>query len=845
MVPPPLLSIYRQYKHDTDFVASWLATTARTYGYPAHLLTNLNASSSTPHQPSTRLKGKARKEAKKNNNVSKIATAATEAKKYTVAIKDFIPLAEFIASHQPAVPVPDTFAAALNKVIELRTRFSTQLQEEVKHGRSSRVDESHSYFVGILKRVRDSLKPRMSTEASQAAAAATTSTRLENIFDALTIYEPKAEDVEDLPKADAALSKFAVEKDMVYEAEHQTSLVDAVIAFHLLFLDLKKIQNQVRWIWTNLKDGNFDVAAAALATNSAIDLARNLIDEIQPALNGHSMYSLGSAFHLAYCEKNGFDEKAATDGPGSNHVAYELADYTYMNAYSLLESCLGVYEPERLPLYKPGVFGHYDPTLDRSRMPEAKKFNEDLIIIMEMFTELVTVSKIDNYPVEDEMMRGMKEALKTRHCPFYLVFATQIFLDTHHILRDKVSTVFDHTMQQIVYIGKQVADHLEFHKNLTINAWPASLNVGLREMIRKVRWVVDDPIYMFKVKQYNFLNVPPPPTMKPNIMLRSSLVLSGLMLYHFRFELHNVGIAVANVWGSIVYTWHLYNALESEKLLSGKWKDMEIVYSLLRGSNMHVGDRPTNTSECLKGFCLQIGVSAAAFRTPQNQRRDAVSLRSRAGPRCISKVVPLYSMFADRYLRNRTTNFEWTPQHIDEILSHSTWKTEGSLAEGNLVIEQRSSSELVKAGRQKKKKRHANGDRLPAEQLIESLVLALQAESIELVFPWLIMHQHCWRLLRDVDERCQPLLTAKYTPDYIERENQLPFVVGWILAAASGIEGGVKDMRLMKLASVSVDAIISLTTDAMLDIVKSQLGFKVRFEEESSEEGSDDEHAGG
>jgi hypothetical protein len=119
MLPPPLLSVYRQYKEDTDAVASWLAATARAHGYPADLLTNAIPSQ---QRQGGRLKGKARKTQQKPEKKS--------AKfKYTVAIKDCVPLAEWIASRQPPVKVPASFASVINRVIAVRSNFADRIAD--------------------------------------------------------------------------------------------------------------------------------------------------------------------------------------------------------------------------------------------------------------------------------------------------------------------------------------------------------------------------------------------------------------------------------------------------------------------------------------------------------------------------------------------------------------------------------------------------------------------------------------------------------------------------------------------------------------------------------------------
>ncbi|GME33087.1 uncharacterized protein LTHEOB_11548, partial [Neofusicoccum parvum] len=74
--------------------------------------------------------------------------------------------------------------------------------------------------------------------------------------------------------------------------------------------------------------------------------------------------------------------------------------------------------------------------------------------------------------------------------------------------------------------------------------------------------------------------------------------------------------------------------------------------------------------------------------------------------------------------------------------------------------------------------------RLPMEELLEKLRNALQGEVFELSFDYALMHRFCWRLLRAVKDACAEDLRRMYGPDYIEKESELPFVVGYILHAS-------------------------------------------------------------
>ncbi|KAK1655314.1 hypothetical protein BDP81DRAFT_466932 [Colletotrichum phormii] len=94
------------------------------------------------------------------------------------------------------------------------------------------------------------------------------------------------------------------------------------------------------------------------------------------------------------------------------------------------------------------------------------------------------------------------------------------------------------------------------------------------------------------------------------------------------------------------------------------------------------------------------------------------------------------------------------------------------------------------------------GGSLAPEDLTLSLVLALHAESLEMAFPWLLMHRGCWRFLRAVKEHCDPLLRELCTHASLTKEANLPSVVGFILkAAAKGVDGGLQDKSLLTAAA--------------------------------------------
>lgn len=297
MLPGPLVSTYRQYKEDTDAVASWLASTARACGYSADLFTGSGPSQAP--SSSTRLKGKARVQAKNaaGGQSSSRPPAPPAGPKFTIAIKDFVPLAKFVAdSSKPIAQVPLNFFQTLNRVITVRSGFGTQL---AKHGAnvSRESDLRHSHFVGVLEQVREILKPRTSPATQEA------DNNLAGRFASLELYEPSEQF---LNAPDIERPARAPNDNAIYELEPPNTLEEAVFAFGLMMDDLDRIRFSIASIWQRYRRGATDLAAAALATNTACDLARNLTEEIAPMFKNHGGVAIMvQNSYVATCVENG------------------------------------------------------------------------------------------------------------------------------------------------------------------------------------------------------------------------------------------------------------------------------------------------------------------------------------------------------------------------------------------------------------------------------------------------------------------------------------------------------------------------------------------------------------
>ncbi|KAG8157275.1 hypothetical protein KVR01_012983 [Diaporthe batatas] len=801
MLPGPLVSVYQQYKQDTNAVASWLASTAKSCGYPADLLSGGSSQALTP-ETSKRLKGKARKQAKAAAPQSQGSSSRPARPDYTIAIKDFIPLAECVAASKKPVVVPLAFAHTLNRVISTRSAFGGRLAD-LGSAPSDDANSKHSYFVGVLEQVRQVLKPRVPPAFQDAANPRNPSDTLDEVggrFAGLSVYEPSEEF---LNAPDIKRPVPVKDDNATYVVEPIQDMEEALFAYALMIDDLTKIRARIGWIWANYRDGLSEPASAAVATNTACDLARNLMEDMAPIFKAHGgPVEIASKFYLCQCLDNGFFLDEITDPANEfNYGTYDIANDTYMIPFIMITSFLTVLDPKDLRLYKEGTFGTYDPTRDWDSMTNQEKFKQDKVLMMEVFGELVTVARcIPNYPVCDEFIRGMQELDRTREIPMYLAFTAQVFLDIHHVLREKVYSAHEKCMSNIRIMDEDLRLHLDFHTKLRIKHWPASNDEMIRQLREKIKWVQEDPVHNVKAKVFGQSAITAP----AHRILKYSPVLSGLILYHFRAQTYDLGLTVANAWGSVAYSLHLYNALQQERLLSPPgssaetWEDMDLALTILNEGSFFVGaELPKNPQDYFKKFCLQMGTTASAFMKIKHKRmRNLEDLHSKKGPRGIKEdCAPVSGMFVDRYVHN-TGQVDWTPEHVDQIVSCSLFEEEGKDEDGKVLLGQiddpeklRERKRNIAAGRVGKKTTAA-GARMPPDRLIRALTLALHAESITLAFPYLTLHRTSWRMLRALREGCEPLLLRRYGPEYMERESQLPWLVGWtFMALAEGDTG--------------------------------------------------------
>ncbi|EKG09071.1 hypothetical protein MPH_13947 [Macrophomina phaseolina MS6] len=768
-------SSYKRYKEDTNIIASWLKTTAETCGYCAD--SSLSSSIvATPEQKNVK-KGK-KKRNKRSHKEAKAAQAEAKAKSNTprspniIERKDFIPLAEFVSSSsQWQRMVPPAVAIALDRNIILRKAVGEFVKSQVQ----SRVsvegsDRRHTYFIDVLEQVKEILQPRLpklcSNNASTSVAALTDS------LTGLVLEEPRSDSI-----------STTSDLDVSCEVEKIEDFEEFFLAFHLLLHDFSKLRKAVSSMWAGYRGGKYGLTAVSVTTDTAIAFARSLEQDISQVWDKHVEISqLLEAYYRCLCSRQNEDvEYREAPEDDLNFRTYDAAESVMWPTYRILESFVGLLDPGVIPICKTGGDCRYKPSSTTGNASSKEKYLNDKALLLQILPEFVILCRgtdEDGAPAEDELIRGLRIAFKTHKIPLWTVLAMQILLDIHEVLKEDVARGMSDLQEISAQVYGSLEEHFKFHKTLTIENWPKINDRNLRSLQDRIQgWVWTDPLQ----EACRRLGRPIP---EKHCLMKNHPVFCGLFAYSLQVLFQEAGIMVANAWGSILYTCHLYNAVSQVTSLQKPWEDMEILFSIQNSYDLFHGERPPTVETMLEKYLFSMGASKSSV---QHCHSDRLRL-SDDGPRKLEEQATVSRMFKRRYC-HASKNFNFNIQDLKVILEEANvWEKNPSVSRSSLDQNGMRTLELIKSSNNKSRKRKDSIRQLTTVDLLGRLCDALQGEILELGFDYMRFHRFCWGLLRLIKEGCDGQLQEIYGPKYLERQNQLPFVVGYIFMAAVNAE---------------------------------------------------------
>lgn len=200
---------------------------------------------------------------------------AVNTKKYTIKVSDFVPMAETIAKTRSDAMVPVALSRLFNRAIQTRRKVSNWFKFKMEPEGES--NKRHHYFITILEDAFRILRPFISVGPGVALSDRTpeadetpTPLSLENRFANLTVED--IAEIADQEQADESnlpqVGKVELEQD---DSEKEEELWFAVGVFLQEPQTLREVACEN---WKKFHDGEIDLIAAAMVTDTAIKLAQ-------------------------------------------------------------------------------------------------------------------------------------------------------------------------------------------------------------------------------------------------------------------------------------------------------------------------------------------------------------------------------------------------------------------------------------------------------------------------------------------------------------------------------------------------------------------------------------------
>ncbi|KAK8036424.1 hypothetical protein PG991_001561 [Apiospora marii] len=797
VLPDWLRSKYYQYKNDTSIIASWIANTAKSLGYQDAKPSNgstptpagAGAGSSTPAN-SGRPKGKGRKGGGRGRTVkqapsipsaAEILAAAEEmarkaegerappssarngangsrAPSYVLQIKDFIPMARHIVSAEaePAVEVPPTLSAALSRVIWARKAFARQM--------GSKADRKHSFFVQVLERVQDTLKPLLSGSESGSDALDLSDVKKSvddigaagqddkpkarsSVFEFLDVYEPSEEF---LNAPDVVLPE---RHDASYQIEEVDERDEAIFAFMTLLGDFAKLRDEVRALWDRYSAKELDLAAVSVATNAAMEFARNMEEDIAPLLKrvGGSEV-VAQNCHFALCEAAGHDFLAKRHpGDDFNYDAYEVGNLDYHNALLFTRTHWQHNAPKALSQYN-GKWGWYNERRDFAPATGKARWLQQKNAMAEFLSDNLYFVEFFEQPVQDELIRGMRKIRETGVTPISYAFAVQLYLDVlqHQRLTNPagVDRAYTEMRETIVRIKTSLGQ-------IPVGSKPR------REALRAVTLWEGDPIHQARTMLHREELLERPHS-APWTFLRHHPMYCGLWVHYMRTRFHTEGNVYSAVPGAVMAVGQLYHAVRQEGALpeGRRWEDMETFMQWQGNSTFFVGDPPTSPEGYAKNFMLTMGMSTTNWAP--NKRTAKVDL-TQATRRNMRFKGWASLLMQERYQASRPMSTEVVLDILEKTKERKETQESGS----------------------SQRKGKGKGKSIQVRQLADQI----HAEVPELNFDYFALHEACWALLKKLKLGFEQVAGPGAMAIVIPQEDKLPHLVGYVFSGMKTPDG--------------------------------------------------------
>lgn len=777
MLPEFLVSTYRQYKEDEKTITNWLCVTAKQLGYTSVSLPDpVEPELKTPKLKTK--KGKPRTKKQLRDAARRIPGRGIQ--KFTVEIKEFVPLAEHIVKYikLPSV-VPSSILGLMKRSIEARTDCNAWFKKVGADDEA--VTGGHAYFIQILQKVHDILEPY--TKLSEPAETDDETTLVENIYDGLSLEEPS----EAFLQAAGVIQKSAEERlasKIVFELVAFVKggfeeWLEQSFAASALFRDINKLYEHAKQIWYQYRDGKIDLMTASLTSNTAIDIIRRLEDDFfdrfpkfrrideaglrelkkRAAKQGYKVGKLPKGQDAQQLINWMFRHKCSAAGLTSavgedfiptldepfNWEVYDAARYVFVDMLTITALHYSATNGFESLVYQPDVGpGRWNSERNTSPTTNKDKFLEDAKILMEMLPDMIWLSTSQNRKLaEDELMRGCRD-FQVQEIHLWTLVSARLFCDIHHILGPSIGNAF-FDLQRLGKTAKDtIANAIAQREQSKSYCWPADQDSVIKENCIDIidAWLFDDEwrrdVKAMAAGAY-FID-------EDHHLFRRHPLLCGLMEFSLRAMIQELGFYALNTYNTAVTVAYLYNAVQQEGFCTTGWQDMDTLIEMQGIDKIFMGKKPTNLDESFKRLSLYRGFSLEQFAANRRRRGHIFSSKQR---RQLEGFGYLINLFKFRHcLHSDSALSAFALEKVDEIL-HLKLQLNRNNTQLLIVFK-----DNFKSSRDQTQVKHTYA---PLELLV-MLQFGLFQETAYLHFDYFGLNENCWMILKSLHTLLEPTI---------------------------------------------------------------------------------------
>ena len=257
-------------------------------------------------------------------------------------------LANSASSATSRIKVPAILGTILDWAIAFRKEHNTCFRNTKLAIETPSNIDSHAHFISVLERVRHILLPYMAEKIgtaplkqSQAHSKRATKnkTRNQNAFEVLDVEELSEDFLNISLSEKASKHKPGNAQTIRYKAECMSKDDEHIIAGLVLLHSINKIRKHIEGLWKAYLMKDIDLHAAAVSTNTAIELVRHLQEDHDKSFhNQPDFQACVVPCFLATCRLLNVNV-LRREQPHDlyNFDAYATADRCFINTWHMLD----------------------------------------------------------------------------------------------------------------------------------------------------------------------------------------------------------------------------------------------------------------------------------------------------------------------------------------------------------------------------------------------------------------------------------------------------------------------------------------------------------------------------